>query len=97
MATEKPRFTVSVNEEMLERIDDFRFEKRFPSRADAVSELLDRALSQAGYKVEYLTPKKLKPGPKRKLHPPEGTDEEVAEEIAAIEAQLRRREEAEAK
>lgn len=40
MPTEKPRYTVIVDEEMLKRIDDFRFENRYPSRSAATLELI---------------------------------------------------------
>lgn len=40
MPTEKPRYTVIVDEELLKRIDDFRFENRFPSRSAATLELI---------------------------------------------------------
>ncbi len=40
MPTEKPRFTVIVDEELLKRIDDFRFDNRFASRSAAALELI---------------------------------------------------------
>ena len=40
MPTEKPRYTVIVDEELLKKIDDFRFENRFPSRSAATLELI---------------------------------------------------------
>lgn len=40
MPTEKPRYTVVVDEELLKEIDDFRFERRYPSRSAATVELL---------------------------------------------------------
>lgn len=40
MPTNKPRFTVIVDEELLKKIDDFRFENRYPSRSAATSELI---------------------------------------------------------
>ena len=35
MPTEKPRFTLIMDEKLLELIDDFRFENRYPSRSAA--------------------------------------------------------------
>ena len=32
MPTEKPRYTVIVDEELLRQIDDFRFENRYPGQ-----------------------------------------------------------------
>ena len=40
MPTEKPRYTVIVDEDMLEEIDDFRFENRYPSRSAATVQLI---------------------------------------------------------
>ena len=46
MPTEKPRYTVIVDQELLRRIDDFRFENRYPSRSAATLELIRRGLEQ---------------------------------------------------
>ena len=40
MATDKPRYTITVTEEMLQAIDDFRFQNRFPTRTQATNELI---------------------------------------------------------
>ena len=40
MPTKKPRYTVTVDEELLKRIDNFRFENRYPSRPAATLELI---------------------------------------------------------
>jgi Arc/MetJ-type ribon-helix-helix transcriptional regulator len=40
MPTEKPRYTVTVDEELLKRIDDFRFENRYISRSAATLDLI---------------------------------------------------------
>lgn len=40
MATNRPRYTVSVDEELFKRIEDFRFEKRFQTRSEATVELI---------------------------------------------------------
>ena len=40
MPTQKPRYTVVVDEDLLRQIDDFRFENRFPSRSAATLELI---------------------------------------------------------
>lgn len=46
MPTEKPRFTVIVDEELLKQIDDFRFENRYPSRSAATLELIRLGIQQ---------------------------------------------------
>lgn len=40
MATDRPRYTVSVDDELFKRIEDFRFEKRFQTRSEATVELI---------------------------------------------------------
>ena len=40
MPTEKPRYTITLDKEMLAKIDDFRFENRFPNRTQATLELI---------------------------------------------------------
>lgn len=40
MPTEKPRYSIIVDEELLKEIDDFRFENRYPSRSAATLELI---------------------------------------------------------
>lgn len=46
MPTEKPRFTVIVDDELLKEIDDFRFENRYPSRSAATIDLIRRGIEQ---------------------------------------------------
>ena len=46
MPTEKTRFTVIVDEELLKEIDDFRFENRYPSRSAATIDLIRRGIEQ---------------------------------------------------
>lgn len=38
--TEKPRYTITLDEEMLKKIDDFRFENRYANRTQATLELI---------------------------------------------------------
>ena len=44
MPTEKPRLTIALDEELLSKIDDFRFENRYPSRSAAVIALIKKGL-----------------------------------------------------
>ena len=46
MSTEKPRFTLTIDEDLLAEIDNFRFEKRYPNRTQAILELLRRGIAQ---------------------------------------------------
>ena len=40
MATDKPRYTVSVDNELFQQIEDFRFEQRYQTRSEATVELI---------------------------------------------------------
>ena len=46
MPTEKPRFTVIVDDDMFQAIEDFRFENRYPSRSAAALELIRLGIEQ---------------------------------------------------
>ena len=46
MATDKPRYTVSVDNELFQQIEDFRFEHRFQTRSEATVELIRLGLEQ---------------------------------------------------
>jgi len=46
MPTEKPRYCITVDKELLQRIDDFRFENRYPSRSAATLELIRLGMEQ---------------------------------------------------
>jgi len=59
MPTEKPRYTVIVDEELLKEIDDFRFENRYPSRSAATLELI--RLGMEALKKEQKKAQKKKP------------------------------------
>jgi hypothetical protein len=49
---ERPeRLQIMLNAEELAAVDDFRFQKRMPSRAAAVRELMKRGLSAEGFAV----------------------------------------------
>ena len=40
MATKKPRYMISVNNDMFQAIEDFRFNRRFQTRSAATAELI---------------------------------------------------------
>ena len=40
MSTKKPRYTITLDEELLKKIDDFRFNNRYPNRTQATLELI---------------------------------------------------------
>jgi metal-responsive CopG/Arc/MetJ family transcriptional regulator len=46
MATKKPRYMISVDTEMFNAIEDFRFEHRFQTRSEATTELIRLGLEE---------------------------------------------------
>lgn len=40
MSTNRPRYTVSVDDDLFSKIEDFRFENRFQTRAEATVALI---------------------------------------------------------
>lgn len=40
MATEKPRYSITVDDDLFEAIEDFRFSNRYPNRNQATIELI---------------------------------------------------------
>jgi metal-responsive CopG/Arc/MetJ family transcriptional regulator len=47
MPTEKPKILVVVNDDLIERLDNYRrHSKRIPSKSEAVRTLLDEALKE---------------------------------------------------
>jgi metal-responsive CopG/Arc/MetJ family transcriptional regulator len=46
MTTEKPRLLLTLDDDLLKKVDDYRFEKRFPSRNAAIKNLIEIGLLQ---------------------------------------------------
>jgi metal-responsive CopG/Arc/MetJ family transcriptional regulator len=44
--TDKPKVLLILDEDLLKRIDDYRYEKRIPPRNEAIRRLLDEALKK---------------------------------------------------
>lgn len=40
MATEKPRYSITLDEDMFKEVEDFRFEYRYQTRSQATIELI---------------------------------------------------------
>lgn len=59
MATNKPRYTVSVDNELFEQIEDFRYANRFPTRSDATAELIRKGLEAMKKEMNLSTPEGL--------------------------------------
>lgn len=46
MSTDRPRYTVSVDDELLKQIEDYQFEHRYKSRSSATVELIRLGIQQ---------------------------------------------------
>jgi len=46
MPSDKPKVLLIVDEDLLKRIDDYRYENRIPARNEAIRRLLDEALKK---------------------------------------------------
>jgi len=46
MATNKPQILLTIDEELLKRIEDFRFENRINTRSEAIRKLINQALQK---------------------------------------------------
>ncbi len=46
MPTEKPKIIFVADQELLDRVDDFRFENRINTRSEAIRRLLEEALKK---------------------------------------------------
>ena len=44
MSTDKPRILLTLSEELLEQIDDYRYKNRIPARTEAIRQLIRKAL-----------------------------------------------------
>ena len=54
MPTNKPRVLLTIDEELLRRLDDFRYGNRIPTRSEAIRRLLEEALKRYEKKANKL-------------------------------------------
>ena len=52
MPTEKPKIIFVADNELIERLDDFRFENRINTRSEAIRRLLNEALKKYERKAD---------------------------------------------
>jgi len=57
MPTDKPKIIFAMAEDLLKRIDDYRFENRINSRSEAIRRLIEEGLKKHG--AEYQSEKKI--------------------------------------
>ena len=46
MPTRKPQILLTLDEDLLERIEDYRYTNRIPARSEAVRRLIDESLKR---------------------------------------------------
>lgn len=46
MATQKPQILLTIDDNLLRRIDDFRFDTRVNSRSEAIRQLIEEGLKK---------------------------------------------------
>ena len=46
MATKKPTITMVFTEDLLKRVDDYRYGNRIPTRTEAIRQLLEKGLKE---------------------------------------------------
>ena len=46
MATQKPQILLTLDDNLLKRIDDYRYENRIPARSEAVRRLIETGLKK---------------------------------------------------
>ncbi len=46
MTTSKPQILITLDETLLERIEDFRYSNRIPTRAETIRRLIEEALKK---------------------------------------------------
>ena len=58
MATDKPKVLLILDEDLLKRIDDYRYENRIPARTEAIRRLIDNSLSlyekKKGFQLKFV-------------------------------------------
>ena len=52
MPTDKPRILLTLSEELLEEIDDYRYKNRIPARTEAIRQLIRKSLPKKKVKKE---------------------------------------------
>lgn len=53
MPTDKPRILLTLSDELLEEIDDYRYKNRIPARTEAIRQLIRKALPKKKDKKQH--------------------------------------------
>lgn len=84
MPTNNPRFTFTISQALLDRVDEFRFKNRFRSQTKAITALIELGLDSIGDKPITPSEPPLKPSDARLLstyHAADKTYQTVALEL----------------
>ena len=46
MASKNPKILMTLNRDLIDKVDDYRYENRIPSRSEAIRRLLNEALKK---------------------------------------------------
>jgi metal-responsive CopG/Arc/MetJ family transcriptional regulator len=46
MASKNPKILLTLTRDLIDKVDDYRYENRIPSRSEAIRRLLDEALKK---------------------------------------------------
>ena len=46
MVAQNPKVLITLNDKLIESVDDYRYENRIPSRSEAIRRLLEEALKK---------------------------------------------------
>ena len=52
MPTKKPIISIVLDEEMLKKVEDFKYENRIPSRSKALNEIIKLGMSQLNKELD---------------------------------------------
>ena len=52
MPTQKPQILLTLDDKLLKRIDDYRYENRIPARSEAVRQLIEAGLKKQEKKAK---------------------------------------------
>lgn len=53
MATEKPRFTITLSEDLYEKVNEYQHDMRFSTQTKAIVDLIERGAKSLGLVMDY--------------------------------------------
>lgn len=58
MATNKPRYSITVDQDLFQKIENFRFSKRYQTRSEATIKLIRLGIQSLELKEQQASPEK---------------------------------------